>query len=102
GVREVRLVAADSLELVLHAVVGYRDRLGVDLASRAVVAGDDAGHGRLALVRCADADRHLLAGAKPAATGRVVDLDRRRADAAEVAVLEGPRELRHRRAAQAS
>src|SRR3954471_8024611 len=48
--------------------------------------------------RLADPDRPLVAGAKPAAARRPVDLDRRRAPAEQPAVLEHPRKLAVRRA----
>src|SRR6266540_1605529 len=78
------------------------DHVAVELVAGAVVAGDDAGNGLLVVDLAADADVNVLAGAEPAASWPVVDLDRRWANAEEAARLEDPRELLVRRPAEAA
>src|SRR5262245_43694584 len=67
-----------------------------------MMTGDHAGHGLLLVERASDAKDDVLPDAEPAATGRVVDLDRGRHDGARMARLEDPRKLPHRRASQLS
>ena len=72
------------------------------LSAGLMVAGDHAGHRLLVGHRLPDSDRDLAAGAEPAAPGRVVDLDRHRAHAQQVALLPRPRELLQGRSPEAS
>jgi hypothetical protein len=69
------------------------DQLGTELAARAVVPRDDARDGCLLLDRRIYPHGHGAPGAKPASSGRLVDLDRGRAHPAQVARLPDPGKL---------
>jgi hypothetical protein len=96
-VGERRLVAAAAAECVVDRS-GLRAQLfHVHFAPRDMVAGDDARHGLLVGHGSGDADLDLSAGPKPAAAGRVVDLDPGRTNPDQPTRLERPRELPQRR-----
>src|SRR5207253_8781401 len=69
--------------------LSLHDALPIFLAL-ALVARDDAGDDRLLCHRCRDAHLDVVLDTEPPAPRRVVDLNRRRGDAEDVALLPDP------------
>ena len=67
--------------------------LGDELLACLLVPRDDAGDGRRIVDRAADADAERVAHAEPLPPRRVVDLDSRRPDGEDDALLPRPREV---------
>src|SRR5215216_2059967 len=65
-----------------------------------MVPGNHTGHGLLVGHRPAEPHRHLLADPEPAASRSLVDLDRSRPPAEQIAVLPDPGKLLPRRPAE--
>ena len=99
-IQEVRLVTAPVSELEAQLTILNLDQIGVYLSARTIVTRDYTGDLGLLLERSADPHAHVTAGPKPAAAGGVVDFDRHRPHAEDLARFPDPRELLFGRSAE--
>src|SRR5215211_702047 len=93
GIRERRLIGAASAELERERPLVHPQQLREQLEALAVVSGDHAGDGLLVRHGFPHAHGHLVPGPKPPAARAVLDLDRHRPPAEQVALLPYPWEL---------